>query len=105
VEFVGSESYWARKWTLPLLEAEERVDYGVRELSLTHDLIDPVMNTAELSFENVPIALASRRLVGCTSIIVVSRRGVWMNHIREVNHFAPEQRWLPDDPEFELDEY
>jgi len=37
-----------------------------------------------------PVNLAMPRLIGCTSVIVVSKKGVWANHIWEMPTFRPE---------------
>lgn len=50
------------------------------DLSGTTAFTEPT--TSELiNFANEPVSLATPRLVGCTSIIVVSNKGAWANHI------------------------
>ena len=46
-------------------------------------------------FGNVPVTLATPRLVGCTTIIVVSRKGTWANHMWEIPGFMPEKEYVP----------
>ncbi|KAI0202358.1 hypothetical protein F4808DRAFT_421278 [Astrocystis sublimbata] len=44
-----------------------------------------------VGFFDKPVSLAVPHLVGCTSIIVVSRKGAWANHIWELPVFRPEE--------------
>ncbi|KAF2680038.1 hypothetical protein K458DRAFT_407615 [Lentithecium fluviatile CBS 122367] len=43
-----------------------------------------------VSFLDKPVTLAIPHLVGCTSIIVVSKKGTWANHIWELPTFRPD---------------
>ncbi|KAI0812169.1 hypothetical protein GGR55DRAFT_677765 [Xylaria sp. FL0064] len=44
-----------------------------------------------VGFFDQPVSLAVPHLVGCTSIIVVSRKGAWASHIWELPVFRPEE--------------
>ncbi|KAF4439059.1 Immunoglobulin a1 protease [Fusarium acutatum] len=46
-------------------------------------------SSKRILFGNEPISLSVPHLVGCTSIIVVSNRGAWANHIWEEPVFKP----------------
>ncbi|KAE8359918.1 hypothetical protein BDV27DRAFT_149164 [Aspergillus caelatus] len=56
---------------------------------------------------NVKFNLAVQDLYGCTSVVVVSEKGVWMSHLWENPAFAtkgPSGEWLPSaDNKFEAD--
>ncbi|SPO02476.1 uncharacterized protein DNG_05149 [Cephalotrichum gorgonifer] len=45
-------------------------------------------------FGDVPVTLATPRLVGCTTIIVISRKGTWANHMWEIPGFLPEKEYV-----------
>jgi hypothetical protein len=55
--------------------------------------LDGKTSSKMISFGDRPVSLAIPRLIGCTSVIVVSKKGVWANHIWELPIFRPEENF------------
>ena len=58
--------------------------------------LDGTTSSEQVIFEGKPVSLAIPHLIGCTSIIVVSKKGAWANHIWERPTFMPEEEWIED---------
>lgn len=61
--------------------------------------LDGKTSSRMVGFFDVPVSLAVPHLVGCTSIIVISNKGAWANHIWELPTFTPEFRTEDDEGE------
>ncbi|KAI8402491.1 hypothetical protein FOFC_17805 [Fusarium oxysporum] len=59
------------------------------QLSIVPLPSDGSTSSKRILFSDLPISLSIPHLTGCTSIIVVSKRGAWANHIWEEPAFKP----------------
>lgn len=71
---------------------------------LDGDIQEGGFSSAVIDFDEEPATLAVPRMVGCTSIIVVSRKGAWASHIWEEGVFEPKRdpkgRWILPEKKF-----
>ncbi|KAF5241350.1 hypothetical protein FANTH_9155 [Fusarium anthophilum] len=60
-----------------------------KQLSIVPLPSDGSTSSKRILFSDLPVSLSIPHLTGCTSIIVVSKRGAWANHIWEEPAFKP----------------
>ena len=81
-----------------------RTDETTRSQKVVPLPSDGKTSSEVVTFGDEPASLAVPHLLGCTSVIVVSNRGAWANHIWELPVFTPELDgeyddegdWLPN---------
>lgn len=62
----------------------ENLFRGSRVIFADEALVDPELTTTNyINFQHKPQSLAVQGLYGCTSVVVVSKRGAWASHIWE----------------------
>lgn len=60
-----------------------------KQLSIVPLPRDGSTSSKRILFSDLPVSLSIPHLTGCTSIIVVSKRGAWANHVWEEPAFKP----------------
>ncbi|KAF3807023.1 hypothetical protein GCG54_00007278 [Colletotrichum gloeosporioides] len=85
VKFIASESNLAKN---PI---NGNTDAVIVPLGNEGDATPGKTTSQMKEFTDRPVSLAVPRLIGCTSVIVVSKKGVWANHIWDAPIFRPEQ--------------
>lgn len=81
-DYASYEDNWMAEWARVDPEVKHRLD---GEGASRYDFHT---SSRVRAFEQDSFSMGVQGLVGCTSVIVVSRRGVWMSHIWESPTFT-----------------